>query len=322
MKRTTVIVGAGASSDFGLPLGSTLVEKIFDLLDENFGPSRGSGNGVLANALRSRIGQGMSPQDVSAALALRDGLIGTGTIDQLIGARAHMPGVEEIGKLAISAAILQAEAESPLAFDGQNREEAVRALRGCRHSWIAAYLRQVVGPVAADKFRSALAQTDFVVFNYDRCLERYLYFHLRYVIGLGALEADQALERISITHVFGSLGDGIHKDLCDAPYGDTSNLGRCASRIQTFTEKGSDSLTRQLREVVEDAEQYVFLGFGFNPSNIRRLFGSRPVTAPVYATVKGMRPAQVEEIGHRFDDFHPTDGTSAELIERLGPLLG
>ncbi len=138
-------MGAGASVDFGLPLGSRLVDDILELLEEDFAPYSQQ-MGPIARALMERP-SGMTSSDQSAAQALRAGLLGAGTIDEILGHRGHLPGYAEIGKTAIAAAILRAEANSPLAGMHLGREDALAGLHTTRSSWIATLLRRAAGPV-------------------------------------------------------------------------------------------------------------------------------------------------------------------------------
>lgn len=314
MKPTTFIVGAGASADFGLPLGRGLAELIYTQLDENFGLHQ-SGNGALRAALARRVGRGLSQEDIGAALALRDGLIGASTIDHILGERAHQGPIVEIGKMAIASAILSAEAESPLAFDDNDREAARVGLWQCRDTWLARLTQQTLGVPSADRFVDALTTVSFVTFNYDRCIEKYFYAYLRYVIGLPPSDAATALARIHIHHVFGSLGDGIHSSGCEIPFGSTARLEGCGRSIRTFTEAMSHDELRALYEISRFSEQIVCVGFGFAETNVRKVFGNSSVLRPVYATTKGMKPQAVQRIAHSFEDFRPFDGSGTELFD-------
>lgn len=316
MKQTTIIVGAGASADFGLPLGRGLAELIYAQLDESFGPHHRD-DGALRGALARRVGRGLAQEDVGAALALRDGLIGASTIDHILGQRSHQRPIVEIGKMAIANAILSAEAESPLAFDNHDREAARAGLWRCRDTWLAHLVRTTIGVPSADRFVDALTSVSFVTFNYDRCIEKYFYAYLRYVVGLPPSDAAKALSRIHIHHVFGSLGDGVHESDCKVPFGSAVRLEACGQAIRTFTEPMTHDELRRLYDISRHAEQIVSIGFGFAETNVDKVFGNATVSCPVYCTTKGMRQQAVQRIAHRFDDFRPFDGTGAELFDEF-----
>src|SRR5688572_14245898 len=115
--KTVFILGAGASCEAGLPIGSTLRTEIAQML--SFAMSRhsithGSGNPQIydilvrqyhAQALLDRLG---ACKQISLGIRL------DGSIDDFIDAHKHDKLITECGKLAIGYAIVAAEEASKL----------------------------------------------------------------------------------------------------------------------------------------------------------------------------------------------------------------
>ncbi|HEU4550857.1 MAG TPA: hypothetical protein VFS01_14250, partial [Rhizomicrobium sp.] len=123
--KTVFIVGAGASEEAGLPIGSKLAQSIAGLLDIKFrhGYEQFSGSYQISAALRAFVNSAGS-DDINpylhAGRAIRDAAPLALSIDNFIDAHRGDKGIELCGKLAISQAILRAEQGSKLHFD-QNK---------------------------------------------------------------------------------------------------------------------------------------------------------------------------------------------------------
>ena len=101
---------------------------------------------------------------------------------------------------------------------------------------------------------------DIITFNYDRSLEQYLHRVFRAVKQLAHFK-----EHVRIHHVYGSLGD-IDSQV---NYGAYQNMESAASHIKLLPPRAEG--LENLKEVLVNSEQAVFLGFGFDSLNIQAL---------------------------------------------------
>jgi hypothetical protein len=189
-----------------------------------------------------------------------------------------------------------------------------------------------------DDLRRRLADITFIIFNYDRCIEHYLFHAFKtYYDNLSPEDAGGLVNSIQIFHPYGSVGSlpWIQNGSETVSFGescDPRKLFGLAGEIRTFTE-GTDlqsSHVAGLRQSLEDADQVVFLGFHFHKLNLDLL---RPRTAAtpkssqtykVFATAKNFkgedRDAIRNDISKRFAghvrSFFIDDCTCAELFDR------
>ena len=149
-----------------------------------------------------------------------------------------------------------------------------------------------------------------VTFNYDRSLEVYLHEALTARFGMESKEASSVLSQIPIVHVHGSLGP-----YPKVPYVsscETSELYEISKQIQIIheVEDRNDGFCNnefeKANSLLSEAEQIIFLGFGFHPDNVRRFRFFSPDNIQdkhIYATT--YRMGKIEH---------------ADLVSRLEPL--
>jgi hypothetical protein len=145
--KTTFVVGAGASKEFGLPIGAELALKISDKLNvlfDDWGREMVKGDrDLFYNVTRgaAQDGQNLNAWQ-QAAWLIRDGIILAHSIDDFLDAHQHDKRVVEYGKAAIAKCILEAESESTLFFDRSARSvipgrPPTIDMRQCASSWLA-----------------------------------------------------------------------------------------------------------------------------------------------------------------------------------------
>ena len=113
-----------------------------------------------------------------------------------------------------------------------------------------------------------------IIFNYDRCIEHFLYHALQLYYKLNETEAAELIKQINIYHPYGNVGTLPWDNSVDSiQFGSDVNaqkLVKLAKNIKTFTE-GTDPEFSQITEIhsqVELASRVVFLGFAFHKLNI------------------------------------------------------
>jgi hypothetical protein len=112
--KTVIVVGAGASSEVGLPIGTGLAKRIAELLDvrfDDFGSRCISGDGALFHQLsRGRDGRELQ----QAAWLIRDGVGLANSIDDFLERHQSNALALLYGKAAIVRAVLEAERRSKI----------------------------------------------------------------------------------------------------------------------------------------------------------------------------------------------------------------
>src|SRR6185437_4357591 len=120
--------------------------------------------------------------------------------------------------------------------------------------------------VPNDRVASLFDNVVFVDFNYDRCLEQFLFEAVRTRYSLGDAQTKAVLERAKIFHPYGSTGRLPWREqngalLFGGKLG-PDEIIRVASQIRTFTERVVEKTDIELiKSEMQRAELVVFLGF-------------------------------------------------------------
>jgi len=287
-KKFTLVVGAGASADLGLPLGWKLKEKISSILNIKFknGYDLSSGDYTVCEALRlygGEINNGNrgvncflpTAHHISAAMPQAI------SIDNFIDCAQGFEHVEICGKLAIAKAILDAERGSKLYLDGRNYKESID-FASTEQTWLNPFTRILTENCTKERIAERLADLCIICFNYDRCAEWYFYHWLQNYYRFDQETAANLVRSIDIYHPYGKVGElpnlGSGKPVAFGADTDASTLLSVARQIKTFTE-GTDEESSEiceLREAVSNSEIVVFLGFAYHELNMSLL--SSPMT--------------------------------------------
>lgn len=248
--KTVLVLGAGASADYGFPLGRGLRDLVCKLLEENPGP-------VLE--------QGFSAEEVmsfSHALS-RSGYT---SVDWFL--EKHVEFLE-IGRASIAAALIP--------FEEQARLFPYRA--PSTH-WYEVFFNKMWS--GEDCSLVDGNHITVLTFNYDRSLEFYL---SKVAATRSGLTSEATLLRIegphrtvvaqgpTIIHLHGQLGALQGPD--PRPYMPDLNaemVAKAAQGLQLLTEANPDSQEFQMgRSAIDECERLYFLGFGFHPLSVQRL---------------------------------------------------
>jgi len=247
--ETVLILGAGASKDFGFPIGKQLVRKICRLLTENkywdiFYVTAGQYSTEMVIGFRNDLKEA-DPLSIDAWLE-------------------HNPKYINVGRVAIAMALLERESNSNL------RPE---------NNWYQLLLHRLDSPF--DEFQNN--KLSIITFNYDRSLEQYLFGTFRYTHAeKGKEDCKKKLNELRILHVYGSLGrlewqfDDPKHPLPHVAYGaelQPIHIFSAGESIKIIPEK-IPALTQEFqeaRELISRAKALYFLGFGYNKTNMERL---------------------------------------------------
>jgi hypothetical protein len=324
--HTVFILGAGASAEVGLPVGESLTARIAELLDIRFDPSGRpvSGDGQIISAFHHHAGGRPPNPDPyrQAAHRIRAAMPLAASIDNFLDAHRTDTHIQLCGKLAIVRSILAAEHESKL-YTSPHELLNPADISG---SWFTYFWRLLCEGCTAEQLAGRARDVAFVSFNYDRCIEQFLFQAARVYYGLDANSAAAAIKNIQFFHPYGSVGvlswtePGGHV----VEFGDELEpvrLLESSARIKTFTESAEGNAIADMRNVVNSASRIVFLGFAYHWQNLRLLWPERlqggPSERRFLGTALKISPSDVAIIGNDISEY----SGSSHYVNNYGDLL-
>jgi len=269
-KPTVFIVGAGAHVDYGMPTGAEIIDGLARCVE---GTESSQWKDVLAHfapeawetmppSLSIPLGAKSYRELLRAnldQLSRRLAASTHGSIDELLG---EWNELELVGRRLLACLLLLSE---------RNASRTVRI--GGLYSWI--------GKVCAPRLdshgginqasMSSIKNVTIITFNYDRLAERYLTR-----IKNNTSEIYSSLPLPKIHHVYGVLSgcEDLQSSYSDYKIDERSIRGSIQSieLIRPRLGVAQGSIPHELLNPLMQAEQVVFVGFGFHDHNIRKLF--------------------------------------------------
>lgn len=283
---TVLVLGAGASNPYGFPLGADLKQRIV---------------GLCSNADSAECKQFVEAELPKEQIQVfHTDLVRSihGTIDAFLEDR---PSHRDIGAFAIAHILMRLEDEQSI-FPGRDWYPILfRDLK----------LREVDKPSEI---------SGIVTFNYDRSLEHYLTETARRTFeGTRRDAALRKLHSIPIVHVHGMLGS-----YPEMPYKTTRSTGEIekgAAGISMVHDAHLDSAEefKSANKLIEEAREVIFLGFGYDTRNLKRLgILNRDSLPVVRGTALGLESAQAGEVKKLFNGRILLDN-SGNTIENYLP---
>lgn len=312
------VFGAGASQEAGLATGDGLKNDISGLFNYelDFGGLK-SGDPLIYYALRKYIEQNKERSDkldhyLKEALHIRKALPLAISIDNFIDSHKGNKELALCGKLAIVRSILQAEKKSLLYFE-RDLNDTIETKK-LINTWYPEFFKIITENCTVDDLINRFQSIALIIFNYDRCIEHFLYYGLIIYYGVSEQEASQIICHLNIYHPYGKVGN-----LPWEKKGKSTNFGMepnvttlldLSSEIQTFTE-GTDPDSSEIafiREKIENSNKLIFMGFAFHKLNMDLL---RPIklsrtdfgTLDIYATILGVSPSDKSVIQAQIDSL-------------------
>lgn len=311
--ETVFVVGAGASKEYGMPLGGELAEIICsNLRVENSVRARAFYQDRRADSLLREKFQDDRPMLESiwdAGRLIPRGLPHAVSIDSFIDMHSDKPGLAILGKLQIALEILRSERASSLFVDYNNTLNRLD-FNSCEvtNGWLRPFTEILLEKVRANDLDSVGRGLTIICFNYDRLIEHYLLSVFEATLGIDYTAAHALVSQINIIHPYGSLGalpsrrgerDGL-------PFGADTESGidiwKIVERLRTFTEEMEDAETlEQITLRVGKARNLVFLGFSFQAQNVELLKGAKVEDRVVRTLTTGIGIAEpaVDEVKTR-----------------------
>lgn len=302
-ENTTFVIGAGASAEFNLPVGSGLAKNI---KRSAFLPRSSRSQEVPGDEYFCEMAfQGCQTQDdrkvVRAALdAIHKGIYTSVSIDAFIHRNHSDKMIERMGKALIALEIAKAEAGS-LMHIGRGREHLESTDRDkLEDTWISHFFRMLTDGI--DDPKRIGDNLSIICFNYDRCIEFYLRESIINAYRVERQVAHDIVQSLNIIHPYGTLGEltldgyGAGKGLLAfGPELDrATGLLNIAENIRTYTQQAHDvDKVERIHEAIADCKNLVFLGFGFNNQNldllrVKHTFSGDAFPKNIYSTGYGL----------------------------------
>lgn len=281
-RNTTVVVGAGASREFGMPLGSELAASISSEAGRlaKDGRSYSGPHEDLLQALLAYGGVGNLDAALGIVKTIATGVVTSTSIDNYLDRMKDNSELVAIGKVLIAHFILFAEGQSTLGPGDVARRGTARPIELSKATWLRTLSLRLFEDLPKTNLADLGTNLTIVNFNYDRCIERYLQEAIRIGYEVPESVAHELAMKIKILRPYGGLGplpkDPILQGQNVVPFGrtwDRAESVRIAANLRTFTEQldeGADVL-RMIRDSLACSQQVLFLGFGFHRQNMRLL---------------------------------------------------
>ncbi len=319
-KRTVFVLGAGASCPYGYPSGAELRRLILY--------NAGSNYGGLLDSYRNFKSSDLDTNKKNTRLQQIKQFIETfkgadKSIDIFI---ANNPTYAPIGKYIIAFEMFRAEKESCFReeiqparehLENHDNRKYVLGRAGFKGGNWYSYLFQritdgLVGRDALPDFSNE--NISFITFNYDRSIEYILYDSLRCLHSEVAEEKiTQTLKQLIILHVYGQIAPLKWQNPDDyIDYKQNINeslLERSSNNIRTIYEEKENPELIEAKNLLQQAEQIFFLGFGFNKENMEVL-GLPELIQPrcqVYGTAFNMIEEEVNRLNSRLHSYRARD---------------
>lgn len=284
--QTVFIVGAGASAEAGLPVGAQLTQEIADRVNLRIdGFTLTSGDAQIHHTLTqlANTGEWQPNNFLGSGQAIAEAMELAPSIDTFLETHRENKEFVLLGKLGIANSIRAAERRSKMApSDEYTREFSLRSLAD---TWYPSLAQQMFTGVSANRPELAFANVSFVVFNYDRCLQRYLTRAVAAYFRMTASQAAEVVASVTFVHPYGSIGDMFRSDGKIVEFAPANfALSDAVNQIKTYSESSETSAT--IKQLIYSAETLVFLGFAFHDANMDLL---DPETTEVYERGFGKR---------------------------------
>lgn len=302
-KKTVFVLGAGASCPYGYPSGAHLREHIC--------LSRGHAKLTeLAQALKNdglpSVGQFKKTFENST----------TKSIDLFI---ARNPKLAPVGKYVIAFEIFKAEGKSQFRERAKRTQDQYKQsnLNGERYllrrdfqgdDWYSYLFGRVTEGIVVKDLLPDFSddKVSFVTFNYDRSLEYFLYESFRNSFTeVTEPRLIQYLKNLKILHVYKQIAPLKWQDSNEGvdyrPQISESLLRSASSNIRTIYEVQQSPELAEAQNLLKQADEIFFLGFGYAPENMDILKIPEIISekSQIYGTAFNLEDKEIQDICDR-----------------------
>jgi hypothetical protein len=166
-KALVLVVGAGASKEVNLPVGSELKEQIAKVLDIQYEHFRKkSGDDIIDDSFRLLATNRDIAPYLGASWRIRDAMPQAISIDNFIDSHRTDEKIAKCGKLAIARCILQAESKSLLKIDRRNIYNKPN-FSALEPTWFNAFFQLLTENCLRADLPQRLLKVSIICFNYD-----------------------------------------------------------------------------------------------------------------------------------------------------------
>jgi len=290
--KTVLVLGAGASIPFGFPSGQNLVDIICTKLISHSPYAKTKVEKSFVDGWTRAFDILEERFDAKRLYTFADRLLHSGesSVDAFL--ESQEKDSVEIGKAVIAASLLPCERKQTLFKHFVDIRRTPGDTKELSKNWYQSLWEELNAPF--EQFGAN--KLSIVTFNYDRSLEHYLFTSLKNKYP-DKSEDDYAekVQSIPIIHVHGKLGplplelsksdpksvvpyDSMTLSICfGLSVVDTKDYQRvwfdtARSSIKVIHEGTDESEEfKQAHELITKAQKLYFLGFGYHPTNLRRL---------------------------------------------------
>lgn len=269
--KTFFILGAGANVDIGMPTGLHLKSTICSLFEtrEPLFKAKISCIGTSASDFQLYLNtlyrrNNYISEITNAGTAIINGLPLELSIDDFLYKHFDNKYLVSCGKLSIVFAILNYERNSKMYTDSY-----VFPINNINTSWYIQLYQKIAGGCKLSTLIKRLEEITFIIFNYDRCFERFFCNAIMINYCISYQEAQEIVNGMNIFHPYGNLGS--------CKFGATVNhdeLIEVSNNIKIYTEKPDEKTELLYRYFAFNKNPYnvIFLGFAYHNQNMKILF--------------------------------------------------
>ena len=292
MTKTTFVIGAGASVDFGMPTGDELIgvisELCLDCANQDF-RTNDADQVEQIEAFESAVQNTFanSRDNIKSSVVAADYLTKIGrslwlsqSIDTYLNEQDEVL-LSDIGKLAIIASILlhekirhskpsnteDSEDQNPL-FEPEPRKFREMNFSSLRKTWLVSFFRALRGQIHFEQLEERLKNTSLVIFNYDRCVEHFLFHAFKTFDNLTDARTTALLGNLKIVHPYGKIARlpwQTGSNAQSVEFGDVQNTHIALNNvgtIRTFMESHRAKTVESIQNSIKQSNCLVFFGFG------------------------------------------------------------
>ncbi|HNS21498.1 MAG TPA: SIR2 family protein [Sedimentisphaerales bacterium] len=290
-KHIVIVIGAGGSVPYGFLTGDRLKWAICDGLQ---GDGSSKTNGTLADLLNR---SGFSRTEMNR---LRDSLSQCAwfSIDEFLSQHTDL---QPVGKAAIAGVLMKLENLAQLTDPKDEKGNRIS-------NWYQLLFRTVFTPFEDIQKNNVTILT----YNYDTSLETYLNTAMKASYPHKPDHIQEALKHVPIVH--------LHGKFVDHEYGEGIDGGitkKCAEDIHIVTENiDNNPEFKRAAQTIWEANEIYFIGFGYDPSNLKRLpieskypptssgsrMGMSRPSLNLFGTALGLAPAKRAQVEHYFKE--------------------
>jgi hypothetical protein len=303
-ERTVIIVGAGASFEYELPLGYALKNNIAKLVNfkfDDWGERLVSGDKTLWRNIELYCKQHqISNRNIvrEAGIRISNSMPQADSIDEFVET-SNNEHIKYVAKLAITKSILDAEKKSLLWSVGNETSNYDINFNKIGSTWLPKLFSKIRKNHTANNLQDLFKNLSIITYNYDRTIEHYFLCAIKNLWPLADEEALEVVEKLQIFHPYGKVGELFHTSTSQTnikctPFGSQSeDLNKISYKIRTYSESQLEANTWS--SAMAKAEKIIFLGCHFHTQNLELLNTSNSVKT-VYGTAFGRSKAAIEDI--------------------------